>query len=149
MKISTTLRYALRFVMLLAERRELISTVEAARKLGISPLYLRQIASRLEKSQIVKSRRGAAGGYELSKSPSSITVLDIAMSVEERIHFIDCLMDKKNCPKSFECKARLFWLKLNETVINEMQKATVAEILNYDPDKYYELTGLPGKLPGR
>ncbi len=143
MKISTTLRYALRFIMLLAERSSLISTVEAANELEISPLYLRQIASKLEKSNIVKSKRGASGGYELAKSPAEISVFDIAASVEERIYLIDCLINKERCPKSFECRARIFWFKLNEEVLDTMKKTKISDILNYDISEYSQELELP------
>lgn len=60
---------------------------EMSKRHPVSLSYLELIASALRKSGIVVSHRGPHGGYSLARSPSEITVLDVAESVEGRIDF--------------------------------------------------------------
>ncbi|MDY6970335.1 MAG: Rrf2 family transcriptional regulator [Spirochaetota bacterium] len=55
---------------------------------GIPQNYLEQLLVKLKKAQIVKSYRGAQGGYELADSPANITVNDILNCLEGQLELV-------------------------------------------------------------
>lgn len=85
MKISAKGRYALASAISLAgyySTGESIAVISISEKLGISKIYLEQVFSLLKRGGIVNSVKGAQGGYQLSRPPRQITVLDILSAVE-------------------------------------------------------------------
>lgn len=96
MKISTKGLYAVRFMVFLAQRgngQNPVPLKEVAEATDISRKYLEQIASSLAAAQLVRSIRGASGGYRLAKSPMSISVLDILNVTEGSLTPVDYLED--------------------------------------------------------
>ena len=55
--------------------------------------YLEQLLSKLRRAELVKSIRGARGGYTLAKSPEEIKVVDILIALEDDIKIIDTKTD--------------------------------------------------------
>ena len=75
MKISTKGRYGLTIMMELAAKfGEGPSLKSIAEKNSLSEHYLEQLITPLRNAGLVKSLRGAYGGYILSKDPETITV---------------------------------------------------------------------------
>ena len=93
MKISTKGRYALRLLLDLAmnESGEPIRLKEVAERQGISDKYLEQIIATLNKGGVVKSTRGAQGGYSLKKAPSEYTVGMILRLMEGSLAPVECV----------------------------------------------------------
>mgnify|MGYP000332869722 CR=1 FL=1 len=85
MRISAKGRYALAAVINMAQQfnnGEYITVISISEKLGISKIYLEQVFSMLKRGGVVKSVKGAQGGYQLVKPPEQITVLDVLSAVE-------------------------------------------------------------------
>ena len=51
--------------------------------------YLEQLLSKLRRADLVKSVRGARGGYTLAKSADEIKIVDILIALEDDIKIID------------------------------------------------------------
>ena len=85
MRISAKGRYALASTISLAElykSGEFISLITLSEKLGISKIYLEQVFSLLKHGDIVTSVKGSKGGYQLSRIPKEITVMDVLITTE-------------------------------------------------------------------
>lgn len=88
MRISAKGRYALAAVTFMAQQHseynsdEYITILTISEHLGISKIYLEQVFSLLKKAELVLSAKGAQGGYQLSRAPEQITVLDVLNAVE-------------------------------------------------------------------
>ena len=84
MKLSTKGKYGLRAMIDLARysEKEPVSIGSVAARQGISERYLEQLVALLKKAGLVKSIRGASGGYVLEKKPSEISVGDILRALE-------------------------------------------------------------------
>ena len=85
MRISAKGRYALAATIHMAENYgagEYITVISISEKLGISKIYLEQVFSLLKRGGIVSSIKGAQGGYQLTRMPGRITVLDVLSAVE-------------------------------------------------------------------
>lgn len=131
MKLSTKLRYSVRMLMLLAEEGRIINTTELGTKLGVSPLYLRNLAIELEKKGFIKSYRGAQGGYKLVKDPSQITLLDVTRIYED-LSLVPCIDDPDACPFSFTCKSRKVWMKFKNCIEEFLASTTLKDIMEED-----------------
>ncbi len=85
MRLSTKGRYAL-IAMAYIARKELgynVSVAEISVNLDISQTYLEQLFMKLRKANLVKSVRGASGGFSLNLHPKNIRVHDIMEAVDE------------------------------------------------------------------
>jgi Rrf2 family protein len=110
MKLSTRGRYALRAMIDLAQiqrnNSKPISLRDISIRQEISLQYLEQLFNKLKKANLVKSTRGAGGGYLLAKEAKKINAGEIISAVEGPIVLVDCLLvdqkNKKNSPK--KCK---------------------------------------------
>ena len=79
MRYSTRTRYGLRFLINLAGRPagSCVQLAEIAREEGVSVKYLEQIVRVLRPAGILRSARGAKGGYALAKSPEAIRMDEV------------------------------------------------------------------------
>lgn len=118
MKLSTKGKYGLKamFELALSSNGEPVSLKYIAKKQGISDQYLEQIFSILKKAGLVKSVRGAQGGYYISKEPCEITVADILRVLEGDMAFTDCLLDKDACENFDSCATKFVWAKIKESI---------------------------------
>ena len=84
MKLSTKGKYGLRALIDLAQYSEdsPVSITSIARRQDISERYLEQLMSKLKKAGLVKSIRGANGGYVLAKEAKDISVGDVLRALE-------------------------------------------------------------------
>lgn len=79
MKISLKTRYGLRFMMNLAlnSKKQYLQLCDIARRENISEKYLERIVSQLKSAGLVDVKRGAVGGYKLSRAMDRISMKDI------------------------------------------------------------------------
>ncbi|MDD5555728.1 MAG: Rrf2 family transcriptional regulator [bacterium] len=130
MKITTRVRYGLRLLMELARRRGEgpVLLGEVARRQGISAKYLGQIVIPLRAARLLKSYRGAQGGYEIGRSPDRITLRDVWEAVEGGVVLIECAKDSSACPRSRRCAARAVWKRLNDRMERYLDSVTIADL---------------------
>lgn len=134
MKISTKGRYALRVMIELAsaDSEKYISTKTISEHQNISEKYLEQIISSLNRAGMVKSTRGAMGGYKLLKSPEEYTVGMVLRSVEGSLAPVACLEDEKNkCPRCNDCISLYVWQKIYEAVNDVVDKITIQDLIDH------------------
>jgi len=86
MKISAKADYAVRAMIVLARRHtrgpEPVKTEEMARAAGVPAKFLEAILAQLKREGLVTSKRGAEGGYRLTRSPDALSVADILRAVD-------------------------------------------------------------------
>ena len=117
MKISTRGRYALRFMIDLAQHDngEYIALKDISKRQDISVKYLEQITSLLSKFGILVSVRGPQGGYKLAKSPAEYKIGDILRITEGNLAPVACLeSDVNTCEKKDVCKTLFLWEGLSK-----------------------------------
>ena len=139
MRISTKGRYAIKLMLDLAtnDNGEPIRLKDVARRQEISEKYLEQIINPLTKSGLVKSFRGAQGGYMLTNPPEATTVGEILCVLEGSLSPVDCV-DHPNCANSDHCVSLSIWKKmkvaLDEVVDNITLADMAAEYAEKNPD---------------
>lgn len=120
MKLSTKGRYGLRAMVDLAQHseKEPVSISSISARQDISERYLEQIMALLRKAELVKSIRGASGGYVLMKSPAQISVGDVLRALEGKLEPAECAAfhPDKGCQASGSCVTKYVWQKINESI---------------------------------
>ena len=108
MKLTTKGRYAVMAMADLASyaRQKPISLTEISLRQNISLSYLEQLFLKLKICNLVKSVRGANGGYTLVKPASEIKLSNIIYAVDETVKTLNC---KKESKKGIAIKKFLFW----------------------------------------
>ena len=117
MKLTTKGRYAVMAMADLAMFKDKgpISLTDISLRQNISLAYLEQIFIKLKNNNLVKSVRGAKGGYVLEISPDEIKISNIISAVDEEIKTLNCKKEsKKGCNnKSSKCITHNLWDELD------------------------------------
>lgn len=131
MKISTRGRYGSRAMLDLARRYQQgpISLKDLAQGQEISPKYLEQLLIPLRTSGIIKSIRGAKGGYVLAKDPNSVTLDEIIIILEGSMAPVDCVECPEACHRSHECVTHEVWCRIGRTVSQMLSEITLADLV--------------------
>jgi Rrf2 family protein len=106
-----------------------------AQRQDISVKYLEQLMNALRQGGIVRSMRGARGGYILAKPPNQIKLGDIFNCLEGRITTAECVEDEDYCQRAADCAARLLWVQLQEAINSVLQSVTLQDLLDRAKDK--------------
>lgn len=131
MKISTKGRYALRLMIDLAmmESAEPISLRDVAARQGLSDKYLEQIVTPLSRAGLVRSVRGAGGGYLLTRKPEDYTVGDILRPLEGDLAPVECATDAGFCDRCSECVTVELWREIHHAISQVVDNITLADMV--------------------
>lgn len=132
MKISTKGRYALRMMVDLAEHPgSYISLKEIAERQEISKKYLEQIVQLFNKTDMLRTNRGAQGGYMLARQPDQYTVGEILRLTEGSLSPVDCFdRDLSACPRSAFCPTLPVWRGLSKCINEYLDGITVQDLVD-------------------
>ena len=130
MKLSTKGRYGVKAMVDLAINYggSPVSIKSISQRQNISEYYLEQLFSSLRKAKLIKSIRGAQGGYILNRQPEDITVSDIIEVLEGQIEISDCL-DGVTCNNVDCCATRLLWKKIKTSIDEVTNSVTLKDIV--------------------
>jgi len=131
MKISTKGRYALRLMVDLAmtESTTPISLKDVAERQKLSDKYLEQIVTPLSRAGLVRSVRGAGGGYLLTRKPEEYTVGDILRPLEGDLAPVECATDDAYCDRCSECVTLELWQEIHRAVSQVVDGTTLADLV--------------------
>ena len=139
MKLNSKSRYA---VMALADianfdRQNPVSLRDISLRQNISLVYLEQIFSKLKKNNIVKSIRGANGGYILTRDPDQIKLSNIFSAVDEKVKTLQCKREsKRGCNgRSTKCITHYLWDDLEMHINDFFDKKNLGDILKNNLEK--------------
>ncbi|AFA47765.1 RrF2 family transcriptional regulator [Acetobacterium woodii] len=134
MRLSTKGRYGVLAMVELALQygKGPVSIKEIAEKQNFSDSYMEQLFSALKNAGLVKSLRGARGGYILAKDPDKIMVGEIIRALEGPIEFAECIDGGGNmtCIKSPECVTRGLWKEISDSISNVIDNRSLQDLLN-------------------
>lgn len=131
MKISTRGRYALRLMLdlAMAPEGELVTIKSIAARQEISDKYLEQIITVLSRAGLVKSTRGAQGGYRLTKPAADYTAGMILRAIEGSLVPVACMEDEPNqCPRADKCVTLDVWKQLSDAINGVVDNITLEEL---------------------
>lgn len=137
MKLSTRTRYGMRAVIELAENdtQKPLQLKLIAQRQDISVKYLEQLMSILRSGGIIRSIRGARGGYTLARPANQIKISEIFNCLEGPVITAECVDDEDYCERVADCAARILWVKIQHVIKNIMESLTLQELIDRAKDK--------------
>ncbi len=113
------------------------SLSDIARDESLPLAYLEQLVGRLRKAQLVLSRHGSHGGYELSRRPVDISVGEVMRILEGPISPMICATEGETvqpCERHPICGANLVWERVRDSVAQALDSLTLADLVPRDGD---------------
>ena len=133
MKLTTRGRYAVMAMADLALFKDKgpTSLTDISLRQNISLAYLEQIFIKLKSKNLVKSVRGAKGGYVLEISPEDINISNIIAAVDEKVKTLNCKKEsKKGCNnKSYKCITHNLWDQLDQHINSFFEKVKLQDLV--------------------
>ena len=139
MKLTTKGRYAVMAMADLASysNNKPVSLSEISTRQNISLAYLEQIFIKLKNNNLVKSVRGAKGGYVLEISPDEIKISNIIFAVDEEVKVLSCNKNsKKGCNhKSNKCITHNLWDQLDRHIHGFFEKVKLQDLVKQNSNQ--------------
>ncbi len=137
-KISSRGEYGVRAMVALARNYGdgPVSLASVAKDSSVPPAYLEQLIAPLRKAGLVESKRGARGGYQLSRPPTAIRVGEVYRVMEGPVAPMVCVSEDpadQTCPLIEGCETRPVWLKVRDSIAEALDSTTLADLV--DPRK--------------
>ena len=133
MKLTTKGRYAVMAMADLALFKDSGPTnlTDISLRQNISLAYLEQIFIKLKKNKLVKSVRGAKGGYVLEYSPEQIKISNIISAVDEEVKTLNCKKEsKRGCNnRSTKCITHNLWDQLDQHINSFFEKVKLQDLV--------------------
>ncbi|ADB53804.1 RrF2 family transcriptional regulator [Conexibacter woesei] len=143
MIFSSKAEYGVRLMVELgrqgAEQPISLKAIAAAEQLPLA--YLEQVVARLKKAELVRSARGAHGGYWLARPAEEITMDEVVLALEGAIAPMECFVNEHTervlCSHvdhgdaDQHCATKLLWMRVQGGVIRSLQTTTLAELVEF------------------
>jgi len=131
MRLSTKGRYGTRAMLDLAlnSSEGPVLLREIAKRQEVSEKYLEHSITTLRKAGLVRSIRGARGGYVLAKSPSQIRLSEIMEVLEGSMAPVECVDDPQVCRRAQLCVTRDIWAEMKEAIDNILKSITLQDMV--------------------
>jgi len=134
MKVSTRGEYGVRAMEALAKNHGAapMSITAIARESSVPYAYLEQLIVPLRRAGLVVSKRGAHGGYLLTRDPADICVGEVYRVMEGPVAPMDCVSedeDDQTCPLIPACETRPVWLKVRDSIVDAIDSMTLADLV--------------------
>lgn len=138
-RLSTKGRYGTRLMLNLAQNynngKDAIILKNVSDEENISIRYLEQIIIPLKISKLVKSVRGAGGGYFLARRPSQIKLSDILNSLEGTTCLVECVEDDDYCKRTDECATHEVWKEASMMLNDYFESLTLQDLTDRENKK--------------
>ena len=130
MRLSTRGKYGLYAMHYLAQHeQDGPQSLNRIASVGIPKQYLEQLLGSLRRNGLIRSVRGANGGYQIAKPSQEITVLDIIDAMEGPLALSDCISDDRQCSRANSCRVRNMWERLTVTINRELASISLRDML--------------------
>ena len=133
MRITLESDYALRIVTALAEHGERIDAGSLAEETSVTIRFTLKILHKLVQGGIVRSYKGAKGGYTLAEDPASITLKRVIELIDGPIIIARCLESGESCALNHDkasCAFHHIFNTLSLDVAKKLAGITIQDVLN-------------------
>ena len=131
MKLTRGGEYGIRGVLYLARqevgRVSMLSAIAKAQ--NVPPRFLAKIFQALAKAGVVKSHRGAKGGFSLAKPAADITMKDVIEAIEGPIQLNVCLIGEGECSRDKLCGVHPIWEEAQQKMMDVLARGNFADLV--------------------
>jgi Rrf2 family protein len=145
-RITTLAEYGVICALHLARRAAEgpITSREIAARERLPVDYVEQILLRLRRADIVRSTRGARGGYALARAASEISIREVIAASETTTFDLHCVshpVDGERCSSAHNCSIRPVWMLLQRRIDDVLEGVRLSDLL-HEESEVRELVGL-------
>lgn len=130
MQLTRAADYAVRVMIFLATLSpgKRGSLPEVAKATGAPDSFLSKVLQGLARARFITSRRGPAGGFEISALGRSVSMRDVVEAIDGPIHLNVCMSDRRSCSRKDWCPAHPVWAKAQEALLDVLGAAMIADL---------------------
>ncbi len=121
--------YALRAVCYIAKKNKIVSVNELVISLKMPRPFLRKILQRLNKEGILRSTKGAGGGFEMNIAPSKLFLTDMIDIFQGPLKLNECFFRKKTCPNENKCNLKKIITAIEADMLRKLKKVNLRALL--------------------
>ena len=131
MYITRKTDYAVRCILFLSkEVNRTVSAAEISKAMLIPKDFLAKILQRLSRKGIVKSTKGAAGGFRLAREPGRINLLEVIEAIQGPTAANACAVDENVCSLSKTCAVHPIWVEVRKMIEERLKDETFAKLIS-------------------
>lgn len=127
MRLSTRATYGIRLCFMLAVAKSPLSAAQLEKQTDVTRKYLEKLLAMLKQGGIVVAFRGKSGGYELSRDPAEISVMDMLTALDDGFVAPDCVAGK--CDDMY-CPNRRVFSEINDGINGVLSSMTLFDMVN-------------------
>ncbi|WP_073254854.1 Rrf2 family transcriptional regulator [Cryptosporangium aurantiacum] len=146
MQISARAEYAVRALLALAANDPTTSTAQAlADEQGLPRKFLEAILSDLRRGGLVRSQRGAEGGYRLARPADAIAIGEVLRVVDGPLAGVRGERPEAAVYNGAAQNLQTVWVAVRAAVRNVLDEVTLADVLSGNfPSHVSEMVAAPG-----
>ncbi len=132
MRMPTKARYGMRAMLDLAMHggdRQPVLLRDVASRQGLSERYLGQVFILLRNAGLVRSARGAGGGFMLTRPPEDMSLLEIVEACVGDLSMVECVKKRDYCSRAEDCATRLIWEEVTRSMQEVLARRTLADLV--------------------
>ncbi len=128
--INKEIDIAVRVLIFMSKRNELITVTELSKTLGLPRPFLRKILQVLARNNILTSKKGKGGGFLLKKYPENIFLIDIINIFQKGFEFLNCVDNKgKACNEINKCKLKNKLIEIEYTMKKDLAATSLIDLI--------------------
>lgn len=134
LSLSKTGDYAVRAAIALAESwGDGYRTIhEVAAEMALPASFTPQILGMLARAGVAESKAGRGGGYRLSRTPRTISMLEIVEAAEGPLANERCTLRGGPCRWDDRCAVHDTWMKAREAFRRQLARSSLADVAEED-----------------
>ncbi len=123
--------YSIRLLLALSKlkKEKFLSLHNFSEESKISFLFLQRIAKKLREAGLIKSIKGAQGGYRLNVDFKKITVKNLIEALEGEFAVVNCLKKGSECSRASGCSSQKVFVEINKKFVNYLKNLRLSEII--------------------
>ena len=139
LRLNRMTDYAIVVLGALAHRQgQVLATAQLAELTGLAQPTVAKVAKLLQASEMLTTRRGANGGYQLAEEPAEISLVKIIEAVEGPIAVNGCVDGAQDpCIVTNTCFMSNHWNKVNTTLRDALADVSLADLI--DPSQLFPI----------
>ena len=129
LRISKLTDYAIIVLGYMArEPARIYAATDLSDAVGVAVPTVSKILKALARAEVLKSIRGAKGGYRLLSSPENISVAAVINALEGPIALTECGLEHDPCRQSAHCQTRSNWAVINRAIQTALESVTLSDM---------------------
>lgn len=105
-----------------------VSRSSIAAVTDVPEAYLAKILQALVKARFIRSRPGVGGGFELSRQPHGLSMLEVIEAVDGPSALTVCIGDENACDRSPWCSVRHALSEAQQEMLRVLRAVSIAKL---------------------